>query len=267
MINLFGILLGRIGPYYVNTHFVYGNEDDANELLKFIDSMLDKKVELPKAVFEKVMNQYNVNQIYNDIINETIDYIKSNIDVEEIDYIAGGERRDWLFSFIVAYILKKPHLTLFKDLSAVSSNFDFSETKVASNLGGKKILHIADLMNFGTSYIRSWIPAIQDLNGELVWSLVLVDRMQGGKKRLEDLGIKSFAITNIDTSLFKLALEKGVINEAQFNMIEKYIEDPDSTMRNFLLDHPNFLQDALNSDEKTAKRAKLLIDGNLYDLN
>ena len=27
---------GKIGPYFVNTHFLYGSENDANELLDFI---------------------------------------------------------------------------------------------------------------------------------------------------------------------------------------------------------------------------------------
>ena len=28
---------GKIGPYFINTHFVYGSEKDAVELLAFID--------------------------------------------------------------------------------------------------------------------------------------------------------------------------------------------------------------------------------------
>ena len=29
---------GKIGPYFINTHFIYGSEEAANELLKFIDA-------------------------------------------------------------------------------------------------------------------------------------------------------------------------------------------------------------------------------------
>jgi hypothetical protein len=29
---------GTIGPYYINTHFLYGSEEKANSLLKLIDS-------------------------------------------------------------------------------------------------------------------------------------------------------------------------------------------------------------------------------------
>ena len=51
-------------------------------------------------------------------------------------------------------------------------------------------------------------------------------------------------------------------------MLEKFFENPDESMREFLIEHPEFLDGALHScDEKTAKRAKLLVDGNLYELN
>lgn len=257
---------GKIGPYFINTHFVYGSEADASDLLNFIDSAKDDKLNMPKALFERVLAQYNSNKIYNDVVNEMIAFIKENINVDEIDYISGGERRDWFFSVIAANLLNKPHLTIFKDLTAVISDSNFENTTTATSIAGKKVLHIADLMNQASSYIRAWIPAIQDLGGELVWSLVIVDRMQGGDERLEDLGIKSFSMAQIDESLFTTALEKGIITDSQFNMINKFLKDPDGSMRNFLIAHPEFLENALKADTKTAGRAKLCIDGNLYNL-
>lgn len=257
---------GKIGPYFINTQFVYGSEKDATDFLNFIDDNMDNRLDLPKKLFDKVVAQYENNKIYNDVVNEMIEYIRSNIPVEEIDYISGGERRDWFFSVIASSILQKPHVTIFKDLGAVQSDASFENTKVATSLNGKKVLHIADLMNQASSYIRAWIPAIQDLGGELVWSLALVDRMQGGKKRLEDLGLKSYSVSQIDEDLFKTALERGVIDQAQFDIVADFIKDPDGSMREFLLTHPNFLENALNSDPKTAARAKLCIDGNLYNL-
>ena len=50
-------------------------------------------------------------------------------------------------------------------------------------------------------------------------------------------------------------------------MLKGFYEDPYTTMRNFLLKHPEFLENALKADEKTQKRAHILIDNNLYDLN
>ena len=257
---------GKIGPYFINTHFIYGSEKEANELLSFIDESLSDKMTLPKKVFDKVLKQYNGNKIYHDVIEHIKSYIEENIDINEIDYISGGERRDWFFSNAIAYLLKKPHITIYKDLSTVESNFDFSQTKEVSNLEGKKVLHVADLITVASSYIRAWIPAIKNLGASILWSCVVVDRMQGGKEKLEAEGVKSLSLVNVDTDLFKKALELGFINNNQLELLNKFFKSPDDCMREFLINHPEFIENALNSDEKTKKRAQLLVDGNLYNL-
>lgn len=257
---------GKIGPYFINTHFVYGNETDAVELLSFIDDSLSDKMTLPKKVFEKVLEQYNTNEIYKNVINTMKNYIEENININEIDYVSGGERRDWFFSNIIAYLLDKPHITIYKDLSTVVSDSKFESTNTVTSLDNKKVLHVADLITVASSYIRAWIPAIKDLNANICWSCVVVDRMQGGKEKIEAEGIKSLSLVQVDSNLFKKAQELGIINDAQVEMLNGFFKNPDETMRNFLIAHPEFLEDALNSDEKTKKRAKLLVDSNLYNL-
>ena len=96
---------GKIGPYFINTHFVYGSEKDATELLSFIDECLADKKTLPEKVFKKVLKQYEENEIYHNVIDAMKNYIEKNIDISEIDYISGGERRDWFFSNILAYLV------------------------------------------------------------------------------------------------------------------------------------------------------------------
>ena len=257
---------GKIGPYFINTHFIYGSEKDAVELLSFIDESLSDKMTLPKKVFDKVFKQYNENKIYHDVIEHIKSYIEENIDVNEVDYISGGERRDWFFSNIIAYLLKKPHITIYKDLSTVESNYDFSNTTKVTNIENKKVLHVADLITVASSYIRAWIPAIKNLGGNILWSCVVVDRMQGGKEKLAAEGVKSLSLVNVDTNLFKSALDMGIINKNQLDLLNKFFESPDECMREFLINHPEFIEHALNSDEKTKKRAQLLVDSNLYNL-
>ena len=257
---------GKIGPYFINTHFVYGNEQSASEFLSYIDECLTDKITLPKKVFDKVLNQYNTNEIYKNVIDEMKEYIEENINVAEIDYISGGERRDWFFSNMIAYLLGKPHITIYKDLSAVVSDSKFENTETVSSIEGKKVLHVADLITVASSYIRAWIPAIKNLGSKICWSCVVVDRMQGGKDKIELEGIKSLSLVQVDSNLFQKALDLKIINEAQIQMLNGFFKDPDNTMRNFLIEHPEFIQNSLNSDEKTAKRAKLLVEGNLYNL-
>ena len=258
---------GKIGPYFINTHFIYGNEDDAKSLLSFIDEQLSDKMALPKNVFEKVLNQYQTNEIYKNVIDTMIDSIKSNIDIDEIDYVSGGERRDWFFSNIVAHLLNKPHISIYKDLSAVVSDSNFETTSKLDNINNKKVLHVADLVTVASSYIRAWIPAIENLGGKMCWSCVVVDRMQGGTEKIKEHGILPLSLVQVDKTLFKKAVQMGVITTSQQEMLNNFFDNPDETMKNFLINHPEFLENSLNSDEKTAKRAKLLIDGNLYGIN
>ena len=265
-ISHFGILHGKIGPYYINTHFLYGSEQDAVDLLKFIDSEKEDKISFPKKVFEKTLGHYNENEIYKNVIDEMIDFIKQNINVDEIDYLSGGERRDWFFSNIIANKLGKPHITIYKDLSIVINDFAFENEINKSEVNGAKVLHIADLITEASSYIRAWIPAIKDLGANINWSTVVVDRMQGGREKLEEQNVKSLSLIQIDENLFNKAFDMNIINQNQLVMLKNFYESPDATMRNFLISHPEFLENALKSDEKTISRAKLCIENNLYNL-
>ena len=257
---------GKIGPYFINTHFVYGSEKDATDLLSYIDECLKDKNSLPKNVFQRVLKQYSENSIYQNVINTMVDFIKNNINVDEIDFVSGGERRDWFFSNIVAFLLNKPHISIYKDLSCLINNYDFSESIENHDLTGENVLHIADLITVASSYIRAWIPAIRNLNADMKWSLSVVNRMQGGKEKIESENVKSFSLVNVDETLFQKAFDDKIINQKQLELLNKFFKDPDNTMRDFLINHPDFIKDALNSDEKTAKRARLLLDDDIYNL-
>lgn len=262
----FFLTSGMISPYFVNTHFLYGNEKEATEFLNYIDTLLEDRINLPKKVFDKVLEQYQNNDIYKYTIDAMIKAIKDKVNVDEIDYISGGERRDWYFSNMIAYILKKPHLTMFKDMETFVSPYDFRNTEKVFDLEGKKVLNASDLVTAASNYVRSWIPAVRNLNGNLAWTCYVVDRKQGGTETLEKENIKTIPLALVDDSLFERAFELNIINNAQLNMLKSFYKDPYTTMREFLVNHPEFLENALKADEKTQKRAKLLIDGNLYNL-
>ena len=258
---------GKIGPYFINADYLYGSEQDSKDLLAFIDQELENesKIDIPEHIFKKVLDHYNTNEIYKYVIDQMKEYIETNIGVENVDYISGGERRDWFFSNIIAYLLQKPHISIYKDLSTVVSDYNFEETKTVTSLENKKVLHVADLITVASSYIRAWIPAIRNLGAEISWSCVVVDRMQGGKDKIEAEGVKSLSLVNVDTNLFKSALDMNIINKNQLELLADFFKNPDESMREFLINHPEFLENSLNADEKTRKRAKLLIDGNLYN--
>jgi len=83
--------------------------------------------------------------------------------------------------------------------------------------------------------------------------------------KLEQLCVILLLGENIRKMTYTASLLK--ITEDQNEMLNKFFENPDETMKDFLINHPDFLEDALRSDEKTVVRARLCIEGNLYGLN
>ena len=255
---------GKIGPYYVNTHFLYGSEDQANQFLEKIDALKDDKAGCSDPIFHTALEQYGNDPVYRGTLDSLTDYIRENLDPEAFDYVSGGERRDWFFSFLVADHFKKPHITLFKDLDAYV--YENGKSQPVHDLKGAKVLHVADLITTASSYERAWVPALQKLGGEIKWSLVVVDRLQGGGEVLSNLNVESHALIGIDRKVFEKALESGYINEDQLKMVLDYMEDPEESMRRFLMSHPDFITGALDNGGKAAERAKLLIENNFYRL-
>lgn len=256
---------GKIGPYYINTHFLYGSEEKANEFLTLIDMLKEDKISCSKEFHRISKDNYLTNEIYRGTIDALDAYARENLDLEKIDYISGGERRDWFFSFMAADLLGKPHLTLFKDLSVIL--YENGNSKETADLDGANVLHIADLVTTASSYERAWVPAVKRINGNIKRSLVVVDRLQGGKEVLESLGVESHALVSIDTNVFEKAMEAGYIDEAQLNLVLDYMRNPETTMKEFLISNPQFLKQSLSGDDKTAQRARLLIRNNFYDVN
>lgn len=253
---------GTIGPYYINTHFLYGSEEKANSLLKLIDSEKSDIFTCPVTLLDATLNNYENDAIYKGLIDELLEYIKKNIGQDSVDYISGGERRDWFFSLIISHFLKKPHITIYKDLKTVILRS--GKTCEAGDLDGSRVLHIADLITEASSYQRAWIPAVENFRGTMKWSLVVVDRMQGGGEFLAGKAVQSHAMINIDMALFDKALKLGFINKEQYLMVEDYMKNPKESMRNFLVKNPAFLENALASDDKTRERAKLCIESKYY---
>ena len=268
--NPFWYTSGKIGPYFINADYLYGSEQDSKDLLSFIDQELENesKTDIPEHIFKKVLDHYNTNEIYKYVIDQIKEYVEKNIGLENIDYISGGERRDWYFSNIMAYLLNKPHVTIYKDLTTVLSNSDFSSSEPVSSIEGKNFLHLADLLNQSASFTRAWIPAIKNLGSNIVWSIFAVDRMQGGTETLTNDGVEVHSLLQIDDSLFTTAKELGVINDEQLTMLREFKKDPDGSMKQFLIDHPEFIENAKNSDNpKTVKRVNTLLEQNIYGLN
>lgn len=255
---------GTIGPFYLNTHYLYGSREKAEELLAFIDRHQNDRTALLTGVIARVEKNYAEDAGYRAVIVNTVALAQREIGSDNIDYVSGGERRDWFFSFMTAKQLGKPALFICKDQSVLTYDRGVTEAK---KLIGARVLHVADLVTEASSYVRTWLPALQKCGGELKWAINIVDRGQGGEKVLRESGVLPYHLVEIGPVFFENLKQNGYLDTAGAEMLLAYHRDPRASMQRMLQEHPEILRQALNSDdEKIRKRARLLVEQNVYNL-
>lgn len=248
---------GKLGPFYINTQFLYGSEAAANSLLKTIEEACagDKL-----AFYDKVWADISAQLAACPIYAQLIDLLTEAAAKMDVDFVSGGERRDFFFSMPVAKRLGMGHLSIFKDLSCVYTDKDgVSMPADQAGLSGKKCVHIADLITVASSYIRAWIPAVESLGAKIACSLAVVDRDQGGSEILAHAGCPLTTLVTIKPELFAQARKLGRVTDAQVALVNAFIADPDKFMRDFLIAHPDFLANEIAKGGKSAQRAELCI--------
>ena len=249
---------GKLGPFYINTQFLYGSEAAANALLKTIEEACagDKL-----AFYDKVWADISAQLESCPIFSQLIDLLTEEARKLDVDFVSGGERRDFFFSMPVAKKLGLGHLSIFKDLSCVYTDASgVSMDPAAANLAGKKSVHIADLITVASSYIRAWIPAVEALGAKIAYSLAVVDRDQGGSEILANAGCPLTTLITIKPELFEQAKKLGRVTDAQIELVNSFIADPDKFLHDFLVAHPDFLANEIAKGGKSAQRAQLCID-------
>ena len=150
---------------------------------------------------------------------------------------------------------------MYKDLITEVSTCDFEETTLVNSLPDKKVFHVTDLLNTASSFERAWVPAILNLGSRMHWAIYPVDRNQGGNKCLENLQVAPLSLITLNEDLFELAFNKGIISANQKDILNKYFEDPEKTMQDFIKNSE--IQEAKNERIKSLP----IIQNVIKDLN
>lgn len=129
-------------------------------------------------------------------------YIAEVIGMDSFDAISGGESADWGLSFPLAYALEKPHVQLYKRRSV----------RGLTSISGKRILHVADVNNEGSSFANSWYPQL-NINMKAIVEdvLFLFDRMEGGHQVVENLGVRRHSLIDLTQEAWKMLVDKKAI--------------------------------------------------------
>ncbi|MDO5033271.1 MAG: orotate phosphoribosyltransferase [Eubacteriales bacterium] len=243
---------GKFGPFYVNTHFLFGSEAEAKQLLSSIDYSLNYPLGLARMIGVACVRQYHTSVGY----RMTIDLLAEAAANLDFDLISGGARRDFFFSFALADKLGLEHLAILKDGSVYHSNHGFQSSRELKQgeLSGKKVLHVADLVTSASSYFRSWLPALDYVGAEITDTLCVVDRQQGGEELLAKQGVKLHSLLALSPAFFEQAATQGQIDQGQKAQLMRFFANPDQYMKSFLEEHPGFLEAEAQKDERTAER-------------
>ena len=108
--------------------------------------------------------------------------------------VAGGQRRDWIFSGLVARRLFIPHIALFKDGRVELYNFDGSRRR--GSLEGYEAVPVSDLVTKASSAydVRAnpptgWIVNLQREGVTVQNYVAVIDRLQRGREALEQTSL------------------------------------------------------------------------------
>ncbi len=252
---------GTLGPYFINTHYLFGGQEAASDLLALIDEALaGDRLALPALVGGACLAMYEKDPDFRALMDYALTTIQGSYDA-----ISGGERRDFYFSYVIAEKLTLPHITLFKDNSAIRTEPTLAKAAWLhpNDLSGMRILHVADLVTEASSYLRNWLPALRTFGAAINETLAIVDRKQGGREILAAEGVTLHALISLDDAFFTEAVAEGQITSDQKNAILTFQEYPHRFMKNFLEANPDFIASELRAGGKAAERAQRAIDQGL----
>ena len=254
---MFWYTSGRLGPYYINTHYLCGGEKTAIDILDFITAEASDTVSFIPALNQKLTAVYEQHEIYRAVIDQMASLIKPCCTENNIKYVSGGQRRDWFFSPMIAKVLDLPHLYIYNDLHV----FDAAGQHV-SYINSENVINVADLLNTASSFTEKWQRAIRTLDSALVAAAAAVDRNEGGVENLKSSGIDHcINLFTINKEFFDAALKENLVNESQHRLLTNYLEDPKQAMDTWLQENPDYVQQCLESDQpKTRERAQKFLD-------
>jgi len=179
----FKLTSGKISPYYID--------------LRIIPSFPD--------AFQKICNLQAA-------------FIKEEIGLKSFDRVAGIPIAGIPFASLIAYNLKKPFLYIRKGV-----RLHGRKRRIEGILTpGDRVLLIDDLITTGLSLTEAK-KAIEAEGGITTDAVVLLDREEKGKEKLDKNGIKLHALLEMSEIANRLC-EIGAIDEVQLKTILKQIK-------------------------------------------
>ena len=183
--------------------------------------------------------------LYATAINSMVEIIQAEF--KTFDAVSGGETRDWDFSNPVAVTMRKPHIKIYK-----------SGKTLGADISGKKILHVADLNNEGSSVRDYWKPTIEKHGGQLIGVISFVDRMEDGFALLKSLGLAVISVVPLNKHAWHLALQENYISPSLYETMANRLNNRREWAIHALLTHTCYFKAMYNDLSTNAKAVKIM---------
>lgn len=155
---------------------------------------------------------------FREICDFYAEYITNQMGVKAFDRIAGVPVTGMIFASQVAYNFKKPFLYVRKGVRQ-----NGRDRRVEGLLfSGDKVLLVDDLITTGLT-LKKTALAVKAEGGVVADAIVLLDREEGGKQRMDEIGVKLHSMlrtSEIANSLYDL----GAIDQEKLKTMLKQVK-------------------------------------------
>ncbi|MDF1591119.1 MAG: orotate phosphoribosyltransferase [Desulfobacterales bacterium] len=135
-----------------------------------------------------------------------------------VDSIAGGETAGIPFAAWLAEKMNLPFVYVRKKPKGHGLTSQV-EGRIEP---GQSVLLYEDLITDGLSKIN-FLQGIRNAGGKVEHCLVVLDRLEGGEKKLAEENVKLYAVVTMD-QCFDVGLKKGYLSEKEMAVIRSYLE-------------------------------------------
>lgn len=217
---------GELGIYYLNT-----------ENLAMDNGEFEKYGDNSQAMIAHAVRMTEQHPSFKEVIDVLVEDAKRLVKFPSANYaIAGGQRRDWLFSGPVAHQLGMIHISLYKNgvIEGVTSHGDRVSASSFSAQIDPHALVISDLITEGSSAYtseggveRGWIPMLRKSLVKVDDLIAVTDRLQGGKERLAKIHVTLYSKVEVDTDFLREV-------SSQPEEAISYLQNPTQWSQNYL---------------------------------
>jgi orotate phosphoribosyltransferase len=153
---------------------------------------------------------------YPELIEKLVNELLSLINFEEYDVVVGIATSGMVIASFLACKLRKP-----LSYVRIEKKAHGTQALVEGNVKGKKCVIIDDVATTGGS-IEHAFYSIKEVGGVPLAAMVIVDREQGAKEKVERLGVKFYSYIKA-SDIFKYLYEEKLVSEEQYREVLSYI--------------------------------------------